>query len=193
MALDMGFGLRKLSPDGERWVASRADFFLPVKALSRLLRGKLLGAIDQAVSRGDRLLPHRLDPAYLAWRDGLYRKEWTVFSKPPFGGAEGGLEYLGRYSHRVAISDPRLLGLEGDRVFFRFKDYRGCGRVKPTRLEAASSVSAATACWPTATARPVSRRAVAFWAAQHRRRRSPTVLSRSLATTRIPGPTRSSG
>lgn len=130
-----------LSPDGERWVASRPDFFLPVHPLSRLLRGKLLDEIDQAVNRGERLLPHRLDPddspsAYLAFRDDLYAKEWNVHSRPPFGGAEGGLEYLGRYSHRVAISNSRLLGLDGDRVVFRFKDYRDDGKVKTTSLEA---------------------------------------------------------
>ena len=106
-----------------------------------LRRGKLLGAIDQAANRGEWIFPHRLDPAdspstYLAWRDGLYRKAWVVYSKPPFGGAEGGLEYLGRYSHRVAISNSRLLGLEGDRVVFRYKDYRDGGRVKVTSLEA---------------------------------------------------------
>ena len=106
-----------------------------------LLPGKLLDAIDQTADRGERIPPHRLDPAdspstYLAWRDGLYRKAWVVYSKPPFGGAEGGLEYLGRYSHRVAISNSRLLGLEGDRVVFRYKDYRDGGRVKVTSLEA---------------------------------------------------------
>ena len=99
---------------------------------AELRRGKLLGAIDQTADRGERIPPHRLDPAdspsaYLAWRDGLYRKAWVVYSKPPFGGAEGGLEYLGRYSHRVAISNSRLLGLEGDRVVFRYKDYRDGG------------------------------------------------------------------
>ena len=87
------------------------------------------------------IFPRRLDPrdepgAHQSWIDELYTAPWVVYSKPPFGGAERGLQYLARYTHRVAISDQRLLRLEQDRVFFEWKDYRDEGKVKVMSLEA---------------------------------------------------------
>ncbi len=130
-----------LSPDGQRWIASRGDFFLPVKVLSRLFRGKFLDEVQKMARQGQPVFPRRLDPksqpsAYLCWVDELYAAPWVVYSKPPFGGAERGLQYLARYTHRVAISDDRLKGLDGDRVVFDWKDYRDDNQVKVTRLEA---------------------------------------------------------
>ena len=130
-----------LSPDEQRWIASRGDFFLPVKVLSRLFRGKFLDEVQKMARQGQPVFPRRLDPksqpsAYLCWLDELYTAPWVVYSKPPFGGAERGLQYLARYSHRVAISDDRLQRLDGDRVVFEWKDYRDDNQVKVTHLEA---------------------------------------------------------
>ena len=130
-----------LSLDGERWIASRPDFFLRVEPLAALFRGKLLDAVGRAARQQRPIFPRRLDPrtapqAYRDWLDGLYRRTWNVYSKPPFEGAEKGLEYLGRYTHRVAISNHRLIRLEDDRVFFRYRDSRDDNRIKVTSLEA---------------------------------------------------------
>ncbi len=130
-----------LSPDGQRWIASRRDFFLPVKVLSRVFRGKFLDEVRKLARQGQPVFPRRLDPksqpsAYLCWLDELYTAPWVVYSKPPFGGAERGLQYLARYTHRVAISDDRLRRLEDDRVVFDWKDYRDDSQMKVTSLEA---------------------------------------------------------
>jgi len=129
-----------LAPDGERWIASRPDFFLRVEPLAALFRGKLLDALGRAARQGQRLFPRRLDPraapeAYRSWRQELYATSWNVYSKPPFRGAQGGLDYLGRYTHRVAISNHRLLALEEDRVLFRYRDSRDGDRSKVTSLD----------------------------------------------------------
>ena len=117
-----------LSPDGTRWVPCKPGFFLPVRVLSRLLRGKLLAFLRQAYDRGE--LPWTGGLA--AWADQreflrfltpLYQKEWAVYAKPPFGGAEQSLKYLARYTYRVAISNDRIESLEDDQVTFRYKDY----------------------------------------------------------------------
>ena len=130
-----------LSIDGEKWVASRPRFFVRVEPLAKLFRGKFLDAVKQAAQQHLSIFPRRLDPqqahsAYQKWLDELYSTPWVVYSKPPFGGASGGLNYLARYTHRVAISNYRLIGLEGDRVIFRWKDYRAGGEVKTTSLDA---------------------------------------------------------
>ncbi len=129
-----------LSPDGQRWIASSGDFFLPVKVLSRLFRGKFLGGIGEMARQGQPVFPRRLDPreqpsAYKCWLEELYAVPWVVYSKPPFGGAERGLQYLARYTHRVAISHDRLQRLEGDRVVFDWKDYRDDNKVKTMSLD----------------------------------------------------------
>ncbi|MCP4200697.1 MAG: IS91 family transposase [bacterium] len=130
-----------LSPDRQRWIASRRDFFLPVKVLSRVFRGKFLDQVGQMARQGQQVFPRRLDPkqepsAYRCWLEELYAAPWVVYSKPPFGGAERGLQYLARYTHRVAISNDRLRRLENDRVVFDWKDYRDDGQVKAMSLDA---------------------------------------------------------
>ena len=130
-----------LSPDRQRWVAASRDFFLPVKVLSRVFRGKFLEEVRRMARQGQPVFPCRLDPrdepsAYRCWLDELYTAPWVVYSKPPFGGARRGLQYLARYSHRVAISQDRLRRLEGDRVVFDWKDYRDDGQVKVMSLDA---------------------------------------------------------
>jgi len=117
-----------LSPDHTRWVSSRSNFFLPVRVLSRVFRGKFLAGLRQAfvhnqlASHGE-CGPLRNAPAFAAFLRTLYRQDWVVYSKPPFGGAEHVLQYLARYTHRIAISNHRLLSVNDHAVTFRWKDY----------------------------------------------------------------------
>ena len=110
-----------LSPDGSRWVAGRDDFFLPVRVLSRVFRGKFLGGLRAAFRRGRLRFPG--DWRALARPDGstrllaeAVRTEWVVYAKPPLGGPATVLKYLARYTHRAAISNRRLVGLADGRV-----------------------------------------------------------------------------
>lgn len=118
-----------LSADGQRWVACRKGFFLPVRVLSRLFRRLFLEKLAAAHARG-RLsffgeLAHLADPAvFAAHLAPLRRAEWVVYAKPPFGGPAAVLAYLARYTHRVAIANSRLLSLDDHAVRFRWKDYR---------------------------------------------------------------------
>jgi hypothetical protein len=122
-----------ISPDGTRWVASPPNFFLPVRVLSRVFRGKFLAGLRRAW-RGGELSFHgslaglRDDREFQRLVDRAYRREWVVYAKPPFGGAELVLKYLARYTHRVAISNSRLVSMHDGRVAFRWKDYARGGR-----------------------------------------------------------------
>nr|WP_115678344.1 IS91 family transposase [Cupriavidus neocaledonicus] len=124
-----------LSLDGERWVACRPGFFLPVRVLSRLFRRRFLEAL-QAVHDQGRLqffgdYCALADPAAFAqWLAPLRTSEWVVYAKRPFAGPEAVLAYLSRYTHRVAISNQRLLALDERGVTFRWKDYRAKGRTR---------------------------------------------------------------
>jgi len=118
-----------LSVDGQRWVACRPGFFLPVRVLSRLFRRLFLERLQSAFDAGQ--LRFFSDLADLADADvftarlaELKRIEWVVYAKPPFGGPEQVLAYLGRYTHRVAIANSRLVSLGQGKVSFRWKDYR---------------------------------------------------------------------
>ena len=116
-----------LSPDGTRWVKCRAGFLLPVRLLSRLYRGKFLAYLAEAACAGDLRFAGATaalaDPsAFAAFLAEQRRKEWVVYAKPPFGSPEQVLKYLARYTHRVAISDRRILGIEDDAVTFRYRD-----------------------------------------------------------------------
>jgi Putative transposase/Transposase zinc-binding domain len=113
-----------LSPDGTRWVACRRDYFLPVLVLGALFRGKMLAALRRAYDRGELVLSGGAaalaDPsAFAALLDALYNKRWVVYAKPPFGGAKQVFRYLGRYTHRVGLSNHRLLGMDARGVRFR--------------------------------------------------------------------------
>jgi hypothetical protein len=117
-----------LSADGAAWVPGREDYFLPVKVLSRVFRGKFLAFLKQAIGRGQLAYHGSLAP--LADPDEMerlldraVRTHWVVYAKRPFGGPEQVLKYLARYTHRVAISNRRLLRLEGGQVTFSWKDY----------------------------------------------------------------------
>lgn len=117
-----------LSPDGGRWVSCRPGFFLPVRPLGRLFRGKFLAILADLHARGRLTLAGSLrdlaDPRRFAdWLGRLRQTDWVVYAKPPFGGPEQVLKYLARYTHRVAISNHRLVGLDDRSVSFRWKDY----------------------------------------------------------------------
>jgi hypothetical protein len=116
-----------LSLDHTHWIKSRDRFFLSIHVLRRVFRGKLVAALRQAfrdhqlVFHGNlTLLAH--PRTFAAWLRPLFRKDWVVYSKPPFGGPEYVLQYLGRYTHRVAISNHRLLSLAEGKVTFRWRD-----------------------------------------------------------------------
>ena len=130
-----------LSPDGQRWVACRPGFFLPVRILSRLFRRLFLERLRDAFEVGGLRFFNDLvglaDPAaFYARLAGLRRIEWVVYAKPPFGGPEQVLAYLGRYTHRVAIANSRLVSLDQARVSFRWKDYRHHNKSKLMALSA---------------------------------------------------------
>lgn len=130
-----------LSPDGQRWIACRPGFFLPVRVLSRLFRRVFLARLRSAFDRGElqffRALAALQDAtAFARYLAPIARAEWIVYAKPPFGGPERVLEYLGRYTHRVAIANSRLVEFADGAVTFRWKDYRHESRHKVMRLPA---------------------------------------------------------
>ena len=117
-----------LSPDGTAWVPGREDFFLPVRVLSRVFRGKFIALLKQTIARGELTYHGQLtplaDPAMMeALLDQAVKHDWVVYAKRPFGGPEAVLKYLARYTHRVAISNRRLLRFENGEVTFSWKDY----------------------------------------------------------------------
>jgi hypothetical protein len=129
-----------ISSDGRHWIACRPGFFLPVRVLSRLFRRLFLTSLQQAFDSGKLRFPESLkalhEPAQFARHLQPARKsEWCVYAKAPFAGPAQVLDYVGRYTHRVAISNNRLLALEDDQVSFRWKDYRD-GRQKTMTLAA---------------------------------------------------------
>jgi putative transposase len=116
-----------LSPDHTRWIRSRYRFFLPIKVLSRVFRGKFIAALKRAFEDGQlsfhgnlRLLAQ--PKTFCSWLRPLFRKDWVVYAKRPFGGPEYVLQYLGRYTHRVAISNHRLVSFADGQVTFRWRD-----------------------------------------------------------------------
>jgi hypothetical protein len=130
-----------LSSDDCRWVACRRGFFLPVRVLSRMFRGKFLAYLKEAFERGKLQFHGKLtrlkDPRACADHLQCARKtDWVVYSKPPFGGPAQVLDYLGRYTHRVAISNHRLVALQDGRVTFRWKDYSQRNRIRLMTLDA---------------------------------------------------------
>ena len=116
-----------LSLDHTRWIPSHPRFFLPIYVLRRVFRGKFVDGLKLAFQRGQLHLSGNLAPlahpkAFASWLRPLFRKHWIVYSKPPFGGPEYVLHYLGRYTHRVAISNHRLVSFDDGQVTFRWRD-----------------------------------------------------------------------
>jgi hypothetical protein len=130
-----------LSPDGDRWITCRKGFFLPVRVLSRLYRRLFLNKL-MAAHRADKLrffgdLSHLADAhAFQTFLTPLRSIEWQVFAKRPFAGPDQVLAYLARYTHRIAISNRRLLALADGRVTFTWRDYRDAAKIKPMTLTA---------------------------------------------------------
>jgi hypothetical protein len=122
-----------ISRDGQRWVSCRPGFFLPVRVLSRLFRRLFLAGLADAHAAGrlaffGEIEGLRHQAAFAAHLAPLRKKNWFVYAKPPFAGPEAVLAYLARYTHRVAISNSRLLSLDERGVTFRYKDYRRNGQ-----------------------------------------------------------------
>jgi Putative transposase/Transposase zinc-binding domain len=130
-----------LAPDGTRWVACPDGFFLPVKVLSPVFRGRFLAGLRAAFDQGRLAFHGKLaglaDPGEFRRRlAASAQTEWVVYAKPPFGGPEQVLKYLARYTHRVAISNRRLVALKDGRVVFRYKDYARGGKRRTMELTA---------------------------------------------------------
>lgn len=131
-----------LSPDTQRWISPRKQkFFLPVKPLGHLFRGKFLAYLSKAFSAGELQFCGRTRELANAVRfaefvSALRHREWVVYSKPPFSGPQQVLRYLARYTQRIAISNGRLLKLENGQVHFRWRDSQDHNQIKETSLEA---------------------------------------------------------
>ena len=129
-----------LSSDGTRWISCRPRFVLPVAVLSCLFRRRFLEALQEAFDQGKLRLLGELQPLreaqrFAAYLEPLRHVKWVVHAKPPFGGPAQVLEYLGRYTHRVALSNDRILAVGERDVTFQWKDYRnGSGRTKSRRM-----------------------------------------------------------
>ena len=136
-----------ISPDGSRWISSRPDYLVPVEVLSALFRGRMLGKLIKAHASGglqffgayEHLAERGAFKAYLA---PLWKTDWFVYAKRPFAGPEQVLAYLSRYTHRVAISNSRLISADARGVTFKYKDYRieGPERYKAMTLEPAEFI-----------------------------------------------------
>ena len=127
-----------LSPE-DRWIASRPRFLLSVRVLSRLFRRLFLEALELAYQQGELQFHgslHHLgdNQAFQQHLQPARQVEWVVYAKPPFGGAEQVIEYLGRYTHRVALSNQRLLAFVDDQVMFQYKDYRSSEPQRPRQM-----------------------------------------------------------
>src|SRR5271163_437830 len=116
-----------LAPGHSRWIHSSPNFFLPIDILSKVFRGKFVEGLrklhaQRKLGFHGALTPLQNPRAFAAWLRPLFRSHWVVYSKRPFGGAQHALRYLGQYTHRVAISNHRLVSLDGDSVTFRWRD-----------------------------------------------------------------------
>jgi hypothetical protein len=130
-----------IAPDQSRWIAGRRQFLFPVKVLSRLFRAKFIAYLQTAFRAGKLGFHGELQSlgekrSFAAWLKRLTKTEWVVYAKPPFGGPQQVLKYLARYTHRVAISNQRLVSLENGRVTFRWKNYARAGEPATMTLQA---------------------------------------------------------
>jgi Putative transposase/Transposase zinc-binding domain len=130
-----------LSTDRGSWVSCRKGFFIPVRVISALFRGKFLDLLKKNFKSDNLVFPgsisHLKQPGdFEIFRNKLYHKKWVVYCKPPFDGAKGVLQYLGRYTHRIAISNNRILNIRDGNVSFLWRDYADNNRQKAMTLKA---------------------------------------------------------
>jgi hypothetical protein len=128
-----------LSPDGSHWVPCRKGFFIHVRVMSELFKRKLLDLLKKCFTSDDLVFPGSISHlkehgAFESFRRHLYNKKWVGYCKPPFDGAEGVIKYLGRYTHRIAISNNRILNIQDGKVFFRWRDYADDNHQKTIKL-----------------------------------------------------------
>lgn len=129
-----------LSFDKSKWIKSKKKFFIPVKVLSRKFRGKFLYYLNKLYLDNKLKIPENISELnskniFNKFKDSLYKKEWIVYSKAPFASAEYVLQYLGRYTHRVAISNNRILKVDNEKVIFKWRDYRDRNKEKTMSLK----------------------------------------------------------
>lgn len=130
-----------LSSDGYRWVSCRKRFFLPIRVLSRLFRGKFLDYLRRSYDSEELIFPSNISQmqdleTFKVFLKGLYSLQWVVYCKPPFKDAENVLRYLSRYTHRIAIGNHRIIKMEDDKVSFLWRDYAAGNRNKIMTLNA---------------------------------------------------------
>ncbi len=130
-----------LALDGKRWISFRKGFFMPVKVLSRLFRGKFLAFLRKAYDSGKLAFPGKIahleeKSSFQKMLTGLYEQEWVVYCKPPFKNAEKVLDYLGRYTHRVALSNDRIIKLKDNQVTIKYRDSDDHNKIKGMSLDA---------------------------------------------------------
>ncbi|MFH1235917.1 MAG: IS91 family transposase [Parcubacteria group bacterium] len=134
-----------LSFDGQRWIGSRKNFFIPVHVLSQVFRGKFLASLKSAYRKKELQLEGALESlrsrtVFQGIINTLYAKGWVVYAKQPFGGPEQVLGYLGRYTHRVALTNNRLVSMSDGKVSFRWRDYRDGKKEKLMTIDASEFI-----------------------------------------------------
>lgn len=130
-----------LSSNGSRWISCRKGFFLPVRVMSALFRGKFLDLLKRCFTSHDLVfsgrISHLKEPeTFESFSNQFYHKKWVVYCKPPFNGPKGVLQYLGRYTHRIAISNNRILNIQDGNISFLWRDYADDNRQKTMTLKA---------------------------------------------------------
>ena len=130
-----------LSNDGDRWIHSKKKFLFPVKALSKVFRGKFMELMEEAFQNNDLIFPGEIadigtNAGFRKLKKQLFTKEWVVYSKQPFGGPKQVLSYLSRYTHRVAISNNRILDIENNTITFSYRDRKNDNEKKSISIKA---------------------------------------------------------
>jgi len=125
-----------LSPDGSKWISCKPGFFLPVRVLSKVFRGKFIDLLKRARGKG-KLIGVDDDREFEQLLNNSVKHDWVVYAKPPFGGPEQVLKYLARYTHRIAISNRRLVSTDNQSVTFNWKDYAHNNRPRTMTLDGA--------------------------------------------------------
>jgi len=134
-----------LTPDGQCWLPARRNYLFPVKALSRVFRGKYLDGLQQAFAKKELVFPGRsaalaAPDKFTDWLGALRQKDWVVYCQPPWAGPEKVLDYLSRYTHRIAISNHRLRNLDDGHVTFDYRDRRDGNQLKQLTIPAAEFI-----------------------------------------------------